>query len=122
MEKKIWLLILGYIISIVLLFLGTYLYIKQKDDKLRGQAYLLFNDFFQEQPRFIDTQYSNGRTRYAEEKPGITTNTPFPTLNKLHFLNEKNPDIYKFFRIDASSWQLFAAQRNLWKMITYYIY
>lgn len=119
MGKNVGLLILGYIISLALLFGGANLYINHKDKNLRNQAYDTFNDFFRYQNKYVDTQYSNGRIRYTqgsnpEKKPEKSTIAILADSyeRNLEEWNDKFSDIYKFFRIDDrdDGWQLFFAE------------
>lgn len=121
MVKKIWLLILGYIVFIGLLLLGSHLYINHKDTKLRNQAYEQFNDFFRYQNKFVDTKYSNGRIRYSqssnpEKKPEKSNIALLADSYErdLQEWNEKFSDINKFFQIDDrdDGWQLFVAEKQ----------
>lgn len=132
MGKKVGLLILGYIISLALLFGGVNLYINHKDKNLRSQAYETFNNFFRHQNKYVDTQYSNGRIKYSqssnpEKKPEKSRIAILDNLHegKLGEWNDKFSDIYKFFRIDDKDdgWQLYVAEKYSYDiMIIYNIY
>ena len=64
-KKKFLIVIAIYVVAIICLFLGTNHYINKKDERLRRQATELFDDFFRNQNKFVDTRFANERVVYS---------------------------------------------------------
>ena len=124
MNKKIILTSLGYILCIVLIVVGTNHFIDNKSRKLYKEACDSFDNFFRNQDKFIDTDYSNQSIKYVQcripEKP---------TSALLEYAKEdwdtKFSDIFQLYEINKifKGWQLFVAEKHGHNtMLTYEIY
>lgn len=127
--KKIVLITIFYVITIILYYFAINYYINKKDDNLCTKAYSNFYKYFRSQRKYIDTYYNNKEVVFSK------CNLPnsFKKLEKGLELMIYNPDEWKkkfsdivsFYKIDDyyDGWQLFAFE-ELYSgvMYQYYIY
>jgi len=127
-KRKILIVIIGYIVAIIALILGTNYYIENKTKKLWLQASERFENFFRNQDQFVDTRYANRTVRYSQTTNPETKPQTFFSEDLLETWNEKHADIYKYFKIDPmydgyDGWNFFVAKKlYLYTMVIYQIY
>lgn len=125
-KQKILIVVIGYIIAVFLLILGTKLYIKNKTEKLKSQAYERFDNFFKNQKGFVDTEYAYGKVKYSQtSNPEKEPEKGFDFYGYHDAWEERHSDIYRYYKIDDiyNGWRLsWAGNIRYGTMLLYSIY